>query len=494
VFLVNGCTTLGPDFVRPEVPEPAEWSRIDGEVFATAPVDVLAWWKLFDDPVLNALIDSARQQNLPLQIAGLRILEARAQLGIAVGSQYPQTQQLRGSATAVEISENSPNFNPGIDDTFGDYQVGFDAAWEPDFWGRFRRGIEAAKANLSATLADYDNALVSLTAEVARTYVSIRTLEERLDIARSNILLQQESLRIASVRYRHGATTELDVQQAKTNLAETQAQVPAIQRSLRQAKNALGILLGKPPVDLTDLLGEPGAIPAAPADVAVGVPAELLRRRPDVRSAEQAAAVQSALIGVAEADLYPAFSLAGSVGFQTSDTGDSSAGDLFDTDSLAFSAGPGFRWNIFNYGRLKNSVRVQDARYQQAIVNYQETVLRAYQEVEDALVGFIQARREAGFRSAGAIAARRSTEIANIQYREGAVDFQRVLDSERALVQQQDSWTSSRGEIALNLIAMYKALGGGWEIQAGQKYVSQGNRRQMMERTDWGDLLGNDPD
>jgi outer membrane protein TolC len=244
-----------------------------------------------------------------------------------------------------------------------------------------------------------------------------------------------------------------------------------------------------PPAELTGILGESGTIPTAPMHVAIGVPAELLRRRPDVRSAEQTAAVQSALIGVAEADLYPAFSLAGSIGYQTGDTGGSSAGDLFDADSFTLAAGPGFHWNIFNYGRIKNAVRAQDARYQQAIVNYQDTVLRAYQEVEDAMVGFVQARQEAGFRDAGAVAAKRSTEIANIQYREGAVDFQRVLDSERALVQQQDRWTASRGDIALNLIAMYKALGGGWEIREGQAFVSNRNREQMLERTDWGDLL-----
>ena len=494
VLLLNGCAALGPDFVKPEAAEPPEWSGIEGEVLESAPVDTLAWWKVFNDPVLDTLIETAYRQNLPLQVAGLRILEARAQLGIAIGAQYPQTQQLSGAAKTVEVSENSPNFNPALDDSFRDYRVGIDAAWELDFWGRFRRGIEAAEANLSATVADYDNALISLTAEVARTYVSIRTLQERLTIALQNITLQQESLRIATVRYRNGATTELDVQQAKSNLANTQAQVPAIRRLLRREKNALSVLLGLPPSELAGLLGEPGTIPTAPRQVAIGIPAELLRRRPDVRSAEQVAAVQSALIGVAEADLYPAFSLAGSIGFQTGDTGDSSAGDLFDADSFTLAAGPGFRWNFLNYGRIKNAVRAQDARYQQAIVNYQDTVLRAYQEAEDAMVGFVQAGQEAGFRGEGAVAARRSTEIANIQYREGAVDFQRVLDSERELVQQQDRWTSSRGDIALNLIAMYKALGGGWEIREGQAFVSNKNRQQMMERTDWGDLLNSNPD
>lgn len=487
--LLGGCTMLGPDYVRPEVAEQQQWLEDDAADVSAEAFDTLEWWTVFNDPVLDALVDMAYQENLPLQIAGLRILEARAQLGIAVGLQYPQSQRLTGSATAVELSENSPNYNPAADDSFKDYQVGFDAAWELDFWGRFRRGIESADANLNATIADYDNALVSLTAEVARTYVSIRTLEERLAIARQNIELQQESLRIAQVRFDHGATTELDVQQARSNLADTRAQVPAIQRSLRQAKNGLSILLGMPPSDLADVLGGSGIIPVAPASVAIGIPVELLRRRPDVRASEQQTMSLSAQVGIAEADLYPSFTLTGSIGYQTSNTGDSSSGDLLDSDSLRFSAGPGFSWNILNYGRIKNNVRVQDARYQQSIINYQNTVLTAYREVEDALVAFSRSREESGFRGDGARASKRSSEIASIQYREGAVDFQRVIDSERALVAQQDRWISSRGDIALNLIALYKALGGGWELREGNDFVSPGTRAEMEQRTDWGDML-----
>jgi NodT family efflux transporter outer membrane factor (OMF) lipoprotein len=489
IALASGCTTLGPNFSKPQVAEPDDWIASQDRVISSAPLVHSQWWMVFNDPVLDRLVDTAYDQNLPLQIAGLRILEARAQLGIATGKLYPQIQQANGSATAVQLSENSPNYNPQAEKNFLDYQAGFDAEWELDFWGRFRRGIEAADANLSATVADYDNALVSLTAEVARTYVTIRTLEERLAIARNNISLQQESLRIATVRFNNGATTELDVQQALTNLSETQATVPAIKQAMRQGKNALSILLGMLPSDLAAILGPSGTVPVAPVTVAAGVPAELLRRRPDVRSAELQAALQSALIGIAESDLYPSFTLSGSIGYQTSDTGGSSAGDLFDSDSFRFAAGPGFRWNIFNYGRLKNNVRVQDARYQQAIVNYQNTVLDAFREVEDAMVGFVESQQETGFRSTAAEAAKRSTEIARIQYREGAVDFQRVIDSERSLVTQQDRWTDSRGQIALNLIAMYKALGGGWEVREGQAFVSQQNRDALQQRTDWGDLL-----
>ena len=489
MLMVTGCTMLGPDFTRPEVPTPSIWLTTD-EVLTGEPGEQAEWWKLFNDPVLDSLIDTAYRQNLPLQIAGLRIIEARAQLGIARGNRYPQLQQASGAVSAVELSENGPNFSPAAaDGEFTTYQAGFDAAWELDFWGRFRRGIEAAEANLSATVADYDNALVSLTAEVARTYVTIRTQEERLALAQANIGLQQESLRVARVRFENGATTELDVQQAISSLAETQALVPILQKSLRQANNGLSILLGMPPADLTEVLGGPGTIPVAPVQVAAGVPADLLRRRPDVQGAEQQAASRSALVSVAVTDLYPSFSLLGSIGYQSSDTGRSSAGDLFDSDSLFFSAGPAFRWNILNYGRIRNNIRVQDARLQQALVNYRNTVLTAYREVEDAMVAFVQSQKESGFRATSAQAAKRSTEIANIQYREGSVDFQRVIDTERTLVAQQDLWTSARGDIALNLIAMYKALGGGWEIREGRDFISGENRSEMEQRTNWGDLL-----
>ena len=492
-LLLGGCTALGPDFVKPEVAEEDAWLDENEEISSTTPQQD-EWWKIFNDPVLDTLIEKAYNQNLPLQVAGLRIYEARAQLGIATGLQYPQTQLVGGLATANRVSENSPNFSPVADESFGLYQAGFDAAWELDFWGRYRRGIESADANLSATVADYDNALVSLTAEVARVYVNIRVLEERLVIAYDNIELQQKSLGIASVRFRNGATTELDVQQAKTNLASTRALVPVLTRQLRQAKNALSVLMGMPPAELSDILGGPGTIPVAPQQVAVGIPTELLRRRPDVRQAELQAASQSALIGVAETDLYPRFSLLGSIGFQTSDTGNSSANDLFNSDSLGYSVGPAFSWNILNYGRLRNNVRIQDARYQQTIVNYQNTVLTAYQEVEDAMVGFIQAREESGIRAEGTQSAKRSTKISNVQYREGSVDFQRVIDSERALVFQQDLWTQARGDISLNLIAMYKALGGGWELRKGQDFISDENRKAMEERTNWGDILQAGPD
>jgi len=491
--LAVGCTTVGPNFKKPAVVEMQDWT-VDNPVIDRNSIDLRKWWTVFNDPLLDLLIEESFRQNLSLQVAGLRILQARAQLGIAEGRLYPQVQQANGSISTNRISENAPNYNPLAEDQFANYQAGFDAVWEIDFWGRFARGIEADTASLNASFADYDDALISLAAEVARSYVVIRTLETQLKLARANIRLQQESLRIARVRYDNGATSDLDVQQAKSNLASTQASVPSLTSSLRQAMNGLSILLAKPPGALQ--LGDAGNddIPRAPALVAVGVPTELLRRRPDVRSAEYQAASQAARVGVAEGDLYPKFSLFGSIGLQTGNTGNSSATDLFSSDSLVYSAGPQFSWDIFNYGRIRNQVRVQDARYQQTLVNYQDTVLRAYQETENAMIGFVQAQAEAEFRKQSADAAQRASELANIQYREGAADFQRVIDSERTLVAQQDLWTRARGSIAQNLIALYKALGGGRNLRTDPDskqpdYVSQKTREEMTQRTNWGDIL-----
>jgi NodT family efflux transporter outer membrane factor (OMF) lipoprotein len=493
VLLAAGGCAVGPDFVKPEAKLNANWSeKGDARVKTQTAVD-RRWWGTFHDSALDQLVQLAYQQNLPLQIAGLRILEARAQLGIAIGQQYPQQQEAFGGIAGVGLSQNAPN-QGFIDKHFWDYQLGFDAAWELDFWGKFRRGVEAAHANLVATMADYDEALVSLTAEVARTYTLIRTFEDLLGLTLQNVKLQEEGLRIAESRFRNGATTELDVTQARTLLESTRSLVPRLQTQLQQAQHALSTLLGQPTGAVPGLLEGQKGIPTAPVEVAVSVPAELLRRRPDIRSAELAAAAQSARIGVAKADLYPSFSLLGEIGFQTSSQGGalSSRADfhnLFDAGSFFYSFGPTVRWPLFNYGRIKNNVRVQDARLQQLLVIYQNTVLSAAQEVEDALTGFLRAQEAQVFDQNSVKAAQRSVEIAMTQYREGAVDYQRVIDTERALLQEETSLAQTRSSIATNLIALYKALGGGWELRQGQPVVPESIQAEMQGRTNWGHLL-----
>jgi NodT family efflux transporter outer membrane factor (OMF) lipoprotein len=487
LLALSGCTTVGPNFVKPQTTVTEDWrEKADPRIATQTAADSL-WWRTFNDAALDRLVELAYKQNLPLRVAGLRIVEARARLGIATGKRYPQLQVALGSVTAQGLSENSANV-ANFDRNYWDYQLGFDAIWELDFWGKYKRGVEAEAASMFASAADYDYALVSLTAEVARTYAVIRTFEVLIEQARENAKLQEEGLRIAQARFNYGATSELDVTQATTLLESTRATIPQLQIGLQQSQNALCTLLGQPTGSVDTLLAGPREIPVAPVAVAVGVPAEMLRRRPDIRSAELYAAAQCARIGVAKADLYPSFSLSGAIGFQTVSGTGSTVGNFF--SGLFYSFTPlRILWPFFNYGRIENNVRVQDAQFQQLLVNYQEAVLKAAQEVEDALAGFLNAQEALVFEEASVKAAQRSVEIALVQYREGAVDYQRVIDAERSLLQQQNSLAQTRSSIATSLIAMYKALGGGWELRQGQPIITETMQTEMKDRTNWGDLL-----
>ena len=493
LLLLGGCTMVGPDFVKPDAPIAEKWTETGQLQLTSTQTDHANWWKSFNDPILDKLIDEAYKQNLTLQIAGLRILEARAQLGLAVGSAWPQQQQVQGGVIYTDPSDNVAG--SAFTSSSWNYDLGLSIGWEIDFWGKFRRGIESADANLLASIADYDTVLVSLTADVANTYVVIRTIEEQLAIARENVKIQERSLNIADVRFRNGATTELDVQQAKTLLFNTEATIPQLEARLRQAQNALSILLGKPPGTIQEVLGAPGKIPKPPAQIAIGVPADLLRRRPDVRGAELQAAAQSALIGVAKADFYPSVALLGSIGFAatqsstTTASGMSGIDEWFTGDSLTYMGGPSISWNIFNYGQISNNVRTQDARLQELLVNYQEVVLRAALEVEDASVGFVRAQQRSKLLDDSVASAMRSVDLAVIQYRDGAVDYTRVLNTQQSLVTQQDQSTAARGEIARNLVNMYRALGGGWQLREGNDFVPDSIKETMKARTNWGDLL-----
>jgi NodT family efflux transporter outer membrane factor (OMF) lipoprotein len=487
VMLALGGCAVGPDFKRPEAAIPQRWSATGDPRIATQTATDSQWWKGFNDSSLDRLVELAYGQNLPLQIAGLRIVEARAQLGIATGNQFPQVQEVFGSATAVHLSQNAP-IAQGIPQNLGDYRIGFDAAWELDLWGKYRRGVQAEAASMFASIADYYSSLVSLTAEVARTYVVIRTFEVLIQQVEENARIQEDGLRIADSRFRNGETSELDPTQATTLLESTRASIPPLQASMQQARNALSTLLGQPTGTVDAMLAGPKDIPKAPATVALGLPAELLRRRPDIRAAEFNAAAQCARIGVAKADLYPSFSLVGTIGLGTATTG-SGTPNLFSADALFFNAGPRINWPFFNYGRITNAVRVQDARFQQLLVAYRETVLKAAQEVEDALAGFLNAQQAATFEQNAVTSAQKSVQLAVAEYREGAVGYERVLDAQRALLQQESNLAQNNSAIATSLIALYKALGGGWELRQGQPVVPEPTQHEMNERTDWGDIL-----
>ena len=496
VLALAGCATVGPDFVQLKAPALDHWQDADGTVVTREPAKQTQWWEAFADPVLDRLIELAYQGNVDLKVAGLRVLEARAQLGIAVGTPYPQVQQAVGGATYTKGSENAANTGGGGDLRFWEYNVGVNIGWELDFWGKFRRGIESADANLLASIASYDNALVLLVAQVGDTYVAIRNAEAQLKVARDNLAIQQRAVQITEARFRGGDVGELDVLQARTQLLGTQATIPPLESGLQQAKNALSTLLGRPPGDLAETLDPKlGVIPAAPTSITAGAPTDLLRRRPDIRQAELVAATQSAAVGVAEADLYPSFGLSGFLGVVAADgtnttrSGNSGFGQLFNANSLTFLGGPYFSWNILNYGRIRNNVRVQDARLQQLLENYQSTVLKAVKEVEDGMVAFLRSREQEQILADTEAAAQRSLTIANVGYREGFSDFQRVLDAQSALLRAQQSYVTARSTTVSSAIGIYRALGGGWEIRSDRGFVDEAIKSTMQQRVDWGELL-----
>ncbi len=487
-----GCL-VGPDYKQPKAPMNQAWGDKDDPRIAVDADAEIAWWATFGDPTLNQLIEMAYHQNLPLQVAGLRIVEARAQLGVATGELLPQNVLPAASAQAIGTSEHAPNGALG-DHNYGAYQVGFDALWEPDFWGKYRRGIRAAKATYRATVADYDDALVSLSADVARTYVVIRTFQAQIDLANDNIKVQEEGLHVAESRFRNGTVSGLDVAQATNLLESTRATVPVFEANMRQAENALSTLLGRPTGFVEAVLAGPRAIPVPPAKVAVGMPAELLRRRPDIRGAEYRAIAQCDRIGVAKADLLPKFILFGSIGTQTSSGGgpasnNSSIADIFGPGSLVYNAGVNVFWPILRYPQIMNNVRVEDARYQELLVDYVNVIIKAAQEVEDGIVGFLKHRDAAVFEANAATAAEEAVQLALIQYREGAVDYQRVLDTQRVLLDAEQRLADLRSLTATNLIALYKALGGGWELREGDPVITTAAKREMEHRTSWGSYL-----
>ncbi len=478
VWGLGGCM-VGPDYVRPPAPTAERWLSSDPRLGGEG-VDTAQWWHAFGDPALDALVDTAYRQNLTLRAAGLRVIEAQARRGIAIGGLFPQTQALSGAVSHGRSSENGLGVIPG-DRDFNTFRAGFDATWELDFWGRFRRSIEAADADLLASLADYDQALVTLVGEVAATYTNVRVLEERRAIARQNVDVQRDSLEVARTRFEAGGTTDLDVQQATTLLEDTQSTIPDLEIQLRAALDSLSVLLGVPPADFADVLSQSSGIPAAPIAVAVGIPAELLRRRPDVRSVERKVAAQSARIGVAVADLLPRLQLTGSVGLNAED-----AAKFFEGRSFEGLGGARFDWPVLNYGRLMGNVRVQDATFQELATTYADTVLHAQQEVQDAIVGYLRGIDQVAHLARSVEAADRAVDLADIQYRGGSTDYTRVLTAQQSKLQESDRLTSTRGAVTLSVIALYKALGGGWELRDGQDLVPAATTKAMRERTWWG--------
>jgi NodT family efflux transporter outer membrane factor (OMF) lipoprotein len=459
-YIRNGFK-VGPNYRRPPAPVARQWIDADDVRVRSQTEDLSQWWTVFHDPVLDSLICLAYNQNLSLRTAGFRVLEARAQLLINIGNIFPQLQSATGSYTVTGISEETANrtFSGAFNRWFPQWQYNFNMAWELDFWGRFRRAVESDSAALDASVENYDDVLVTLLGEVASAYVQFRTFEQRIKYAQENVRLQERTVNITKGKAKAGLEADLDYIQARSTLEQTQATIPELEIGLRTAGNQLCILLGIPPEELRKRLG-PGSIPTAGTDVAAGIPADLLRRRPDVRRAERQAAAQCAQIGVAESELYPHISFTGTFGYSAS-----SFNRLWQEPALNGSCGPTFTWNILNYGRIYNNVRLQDARFQELVTTYQNTVLSAAQDVENGLATFLRGQDRANYQQScvndAAEAARMTTKL----YEGGVIDLTRVTLLQQQLVTQQDTLAQAKGEIALGLIQVYRALGGGWEIR-----------------------------
>lgn len=449
-----GCAKVGPDYQPPDTLSPAAWQAPinNGLHVGEADQQILAqWWMAFQDPLLTGFIDQAIRGNLDLEQARARLLAARAKRDISAAGLLPSLGA-NGSATK---SHSSGNRGGGTEST--SYSSGFDAAWELDLFGGRQRSVEAADAQLAAGEEDLRAVQVSLLAEVALNYIEVRTYQTRLQIAGTNLVAQEETLALTEARFLSGLVSELALQQAKHLVASTRAQIPSLQTGLAKATNTLAVLLGHPPGTLNEQLLSPVEIPVLPVSVAVGIPAETLQRRPDIRKAERQLAAQTAQIGVATAELYPSLRLSGSIGLDAL-----SSGRFFNSDSGRYSFGPSFSWVLFDGGATKANIHLQSALQQEALAAYRTTVLAALEEVENALVAYAEEQNRHQALQEAAEAAGLAATLAGLQYQGGLVNFTEVLDARRSLLSFQDQLATSRATMVGNLIRLYKALGGGW--------------------------------
>lgn len=454
LLAVAGCT-VGPDYTRPELVLPAEW--LADEAAAADSAALSAWWTTFNDPVLSGLIEQADQGNLDLKSALARIDQARALRAYAAGENWPAVDAV-GSYTRSRASENGLGLAAGEQSL---YSAGFDAAWEIDLFGRIRRSVEAADATLAQSVADYHAVRVSLMAEIAAAYTDLRTSQARIGYAQANIDVQKKTLDLVKNRFDLQIAPALDVAQARLILANTESEIPSLRIAESAALNRLAVLTGTTPHQLRDTLLQAAPVPQTTTVLAAGLPAELLRRRPDIRSAERAVAAQTARIGAAQALRYPMFSLSGMMNFQATHIS-----DVGDWDSRAFAFGPDVRWNLFDGNRIKSLTAAEEALTRQYIAAYEATVLRAVEETENAMIGYAQELNRAAALRRSVDAARESLGMVENLYLNGLTDFQNVLDTQRSLTAQEDRLAVSEGQIVRQVIAMYKAVGGGWEAES----------------------------
>jgi len=450
--LLSGCFAVGPDYVRPDTPVRQDWNTKLAEVPAGGEQPSLGeWWTVFSDAKLSSLIERASQRNLDLKQAQARIREARARRGAAVSGYFP-TVNASGSATWSRTSEDA-----GAGATGELYSAGFDAAWELDIFGGVRRSVEAAQANLEASVEDRRDVLVSLLSEVAVNYVDVRIYQTRLAVAEANLKSQEETCQLTVWRNQAGLSDELAVSQARLNLESTRSKIPALITGLEEAMNRIAVLLGEQPGNIHQELAGRQPVPKASGAIASGVPADLLRRRPDIRKAERNLASQTAKVGVATADLYPKFKISGTLGLNAA-----SVGSLFSSGNRAYSFGPNITIPIFAGGSIRQNIEVQSAVQEQYLIAYESSVLTALEEVENALVALKEEQIRKQSLAGAAAAAKEAARLARLKYETGLTDFTGVLDAERSLLSAEDELAQSEGTVTANLIRLYKALGGGW--------------------------------
>ncbi len=458
-FLAASGCIVGPDYVRPDTSLPDVWHQELVRGLEEGEANLETWWTALGDPLLDSLIERAKQGTLDLRGSIARIHEARAVRGIAVGERFPDTDGT-GTAQRIRISEEVIGvLPPPLSTTNTFYGLGVGAFWEIDLWGRITRSIESADANVEASVENYRDVLVSLYAEVATTYVEVRALQARIRFNLGNINTQRESLQLTEDRLMAGLGSDLEVIQAQLNLGRTESFLPPLRSRLAASTHALAVLLGQQPSTLSAELEDLRPVPDPPPRITVGLPAELLRQRPDVRRAERELAAQTARVGVATSQLYPSFSLIGNFSVQSVDRD-----TVFSSGSSTYNFGPAFRWNLFDGGRVRQAIHVEDARTEYALVRYEQALLRALQDVEDSMVAYAEENERRDALARAVAAARTGVELVNTLYLAGLTDFLNVLDTERSLFEQEDRLAESEGLVTENLIRIYRALGGGWSL------------------------------
>ena len=450
---------VGPQYSRPPAPVAQDWVDGTDQRISRNLGEHRDWWKVFNDPKLEGLICQAADQNLTLREAGYRVMASRAQLGVAVGRFFPQEQAVNLGFMQNGLSTAVANRQFIAQAYFPLWNQNANLAWELDFWGKYRRSIESANNELDASIESFDGALVMLLGDVADSYILMRYFQRQSELSKTVADFQKTSLTLASARFRAGTASELDVDQAQSDLSKTLSEIPLFDRFARVEANRLCKLMGIAPEDLEKQLG-PGPIPTAPSEVAAGMPAELLARRPDVRQAERQAAAACAKIGVAVSELYPHISIIGNLGWSALQYS-----NMWSQQGFYGSVGPTFRWNVLHYGRLLNNIRYQDAEFQATVANYQNTVVKAGEEVENGLVMYLKGQERAKELKTAVEAATKAANIAQVQYKAGTTDFNRVSLLQEKLLQRQLDYATAEQEIARGLVHTFRALGGGWQIR-----------------------------